>query len=88
MKKRLLIKLFYTVFFFLAGMGIMYLYTQKQPEPMVQIQELMSKNKVEADEAIYIYLKNKRKPRFGLFSAKFENNKKKTESIMKLNFDL
>ena len=55
MKKRLLIKLFYTVFFFLAGMGIMYLYTQKQPEPMVQIQELMSKNKVEADEAIYIY---------------------------------
>ena len=58
MKKRLLIKLFYTVFFFLAGMGIMYLYTQKQPEPMVQIQELMSKNKVEADEAIYIYLKN------------------------------
>ena len=54
MKKRLLIKLFYTVFFFLAGMGIMYLYTQKQPEPMVQIQELMSKNKVEADEAIYL----------------------------------
>ena len=58
MKKRFLIKLSHTVFFLLVSMGIMYLYTQKHLGPMVQIQELMSKNKIEADEAIYIYLKN------------------------------
>ena len=35
----------------------MYLYMQKQTDPMDQIQKLMLQNDVEPDEAIYIYLK-------------------------------
>ena len=57
MKKRFFIKLFHTIFFILVGMGIMYLYMQKQTDPMDQIQKLMSQNDVDPDEAIYIYLK-------------------------------
>ena len=52
-----MIKLFHTIFFILVGMGIMYLYMQKQTDPMDQIQKLMSQNDVDPDEAIYIYLK-------------------------------
>ena len=33
MKKRFFIKLFHTIFFILVGMGIMYLYMQKQTDP-------------------------------------------------------
>ena len=57
MKKRFFIKLFHTIFFILVGMGIMYLYMQKQTDPMDQIQKLMSQNDVDPDEAICIYLK-------------------------------
>ncbi len=57
MKKRFFIKLFHTIFFILVGMGIMYLYMQKQTDPMDQIQKLMSQNDVDPDNAIYIYLK-------------------------------
>ena len=52
-----LIGILYGLFFFLMGASVTYLYTRKVADATTQIKDLMSVNKIKADEAIHIFLK-------------------------------